>query len=143
MTTPKIVASVFIALFLQSCSTANTMNGIMSSWTGADADEVVVQWGPPHEVRASEGRRLYIWNHTTTRTAPQIKIRTTSVSGHTGSSGSTTAGGRATDVNCQRILEIDEKAKVVSWQWNGDGCPYREDGSYAHWRRAAPKHELE
>ncbi len=135
----KTAVIILLALLVCSCSATKTMNGIMSSWTGSDLDEVVALWGPPHEVRDSGKNKLYVWHHTTAKSAPKINIRTTSISGHTGSSGSTTAGGGTTYGSCQRILEIDPNGKVVNWQWSGDSCPYREDGPYANWRKAAPE----
>ena len=67
----KIYAFLVLALILSGCSTTQTMNGIMSSWVGSDINEVVTQWGYPHEEREFQGRKLYIWNRNTTLTMPQ------------------------------------------------------------------------
>lgn len=111
------------------------MNEIMSSWAGSDIEAVLAQWGDPQEVLEFKENKIYVWNHMTAQTAPKIRIRTTSVSGNSGSSGSTSTGGSTTYVNCQRRLEVNAQDQVVDWQWNGDGCPYREDGAYLNWRR--------
>lgn len=131
----KIPLLIVMLVWLVGCSTRPTMDGIMSSWAGSDIEEVVAQWGDPHEVREFKANILYVWNHTTAQTAPQIKIRTTTISGNSASSGSSSTGGSTRYGNCQRILEVNAQGKVVDWQWNGKGCPYREDGPYANWRR--------
>ena len=122
-------------LLASGCSTTKTMNGIMSSWVDADIREVVSQWGEPDEVRASKGNTVYVWNHLTAVATPKLVVRTSSISSHTGSTGTTTAGGNTKYVNCQRLLEVNRQGQVVNWQWSGDSCPYREEGPYANWRR--------
>jgi hypothetical protein len=131
----KIPWLIVMFAWLAGCSVHQTMDGIMSSWAGSDIAEVVAQWGAPQEIREFKANKLYVWNHTTAQTTPKIKIRTTSISGNTGSSGSSSTGSSTTYANCQRLLEVDAEGNVVDWQWNGNGCPYREGGPYSNWRR--------
>ena len=130
-----LLGITYSLLLATGCSTRKTMNGIMSSWVDADIHEVVSQWGEPDEVRASKENKIYVWNHLTAGAAPKIVVRTSSTSSHTGSIGTTTAGGDAKYKNCQRLLGVTAQGKVVHWQWRGDSCPYSEKGPYANWRR--------
>jgi hypothetical protein len=137
MKTISLCLLIVMSVGLAGCSTKRTMNEIMASWEGAAIEEVMDQWGAPQEVREFKTNNIYVWNHATARTKPKIRIRTLGISSNTGSSRSSTAGGGATHVNCQRLLEVNPQGQVVDGQWNGNGCPYREDGPYANWRRKA------
>ena len=128
--------SIWLILMLMTgCASTRTMDGIMSSWVDADIREVEAQWGEPDEVRELNGNRMYVWNHLTVVAPPKIVVRTSSISRHTGSTGTTTAGGNAKYENCQRLLKVSAQGKVINWQWSGDSCPYREKGPYANWRK--------
>ena len=135
MNTIKVPLLLVMLVWLGGCSTRQTMNDIMASWAGADIEEVVAQWGEPHEVRESQANKTYVWDYTTAKTTPKIRIRTTSISGSTGSSGSSTTGGSTAYVNCRRLLEVNPQGQVVDGQWSGNGCPYREEGPFSNWRR--------
>lgn len=125
-------------LALSGCATASVMNGIMSSWEGARLDDVVGQWGYPHEEREFNGRKLYVWHHNKSAYIPP----TTTSSGTARPSGSidvtsTTTGGYELRGACDRILEVDERGTVVKWQWQGNNCPFSEAFGYKNWRRRA------
>lgn len=110
------------------------MNGVMSSWVDADIREVVAQWGEPDEVRPIGDLDIYVWNHLTAVTSPEITVRALGITAHTGS---TTAEDGTPHENCQRLLAVNPHGRVVDWQWHGDGCPHREEGVYADWRKKA------
>jgi len=122
-------------LFLTGCATTQVMNGIMSSWVGSNIDEVVVQWGYPHEQRDFRGKTLYVWNRNTTLTMPQTTSTTANMYGNTIYANSTTTGGNTTHWSCQRILEVDKNDIVVSYQWGGNNCPFAEMMQYSNWRK--------
>ena len=115
------------------------MDRIMSSWKGASLDEVMRQWGYPHEERVIAGKRLYIWNRQTTTALPAIASSTgtsTLVGNTVFHSGTTTvAGGGTSGWNCTRILEVNAQNRVVGWQWDGNNCPFMEAGPYSNWGR--------
>ena len=131
------LSTLVILILMIGCASTQTMEGIMSSWVDADIREVESQWGEPDEVRERNGNQIYVWNHLTVVETPKIVVRTSNTSRHTGSTGTTTAGGNAKYDNCQRRLEVNARGKVINWQWSGDHCPYREEGPYANWRRQA------
>lgn len=133
-----LISLTFCLFLAAGCSTTKTMNGIMSSWIDADIHAVVAQWGEPNEVREANGNKIYVWNHLTVVETPKIVVRSSSISSHTGSTGTTSAGGDTKYVNCQRLLEVNAQGKVLSGQWRGDSCPYSEKGPYATWRRQKP-----
>ncbi len=111
------------------------MNGIMSSWVDADISEVVAQWGEPDEVREADGQKIYVWDHPANVTPPKVTVRSMGVYVHTSPPVTAPASGEAGEANCRRLLILSAQGKVVNWQWDGDGCPRREDGPYADWRR--------
>ena len=130
----KLSLIVFF-ITLSGCSITSTMNGIMSSWVGANIDEVVTQWGYPHEQREFRGKNLYVWNRNTTLTMPQTTNTTANVYGNSVYAQSTTTGGNTTHWSCQRILEVDGNGTVVSYQWGGNNCPFGEIMQYSNWRK--------
>lgn len=115
------------------------MDGIMSSWIGASVDDVMRQWGYPHEERNIADKKLLVWHRnvqlvipavaTTTGTANRIGA-TTFYSGTT-----TVSGGGVSNWSCVRVLEVNSANRVVSWQWEGNNCPFMEVGPYSDWRR--------
>ena len=111
------------------------MNGIMSSWVDTNIDKVVTQWGYPDEQREFRGKTLYVWNKNTTLTMPQITNTTANVYGNTIYAYSTSSGGNTTHWNCQRILEVNKKGIVKSYQWSGNNCPFAEMMQYSDWRK--------
>lgn len=44
-------------------------------------------------------------------------------------------GGGISNWNCTRMLEVDGSNRVVSWQYEGNNCPFMELGPYSTWRR--------
>lgn len=44
----------------------------------------------------------------------------------------TTTGGGYASFNCTRILEVRDNI-VVSWQWEGNNCPFAMVGPYSDW----------
>ena len=111
------------------------MNGIMSSWDGSTINEVVYQWGYPHEEREFQGHKLYIWHHNKSAHMPQTTNTTGSVVGNTIYATSTTSGGYTMNGSCQRILETDRSGIIVRWEWRGNNCPFGELMEYANWRK--------
>lgn len=118
------------------------MDRIMSSWVGATTNEVIQQWGYPHEERVVVGRRLLVWNRNVQATFPSVATTTgtaTRLGNTTTFNATTTVPSSSTSTwSCTRILEIDDRNAVIAWQWEGNNCPVMEAGSYSNWRRQEP-----
>jgi hypothetical protein len=134
-----IALSAALTVLSGCASTSKVMDGIMSSWLGASAEEAVAQWGYPHEERQVLGRTLLVWNRSLQWAMPATATTTGTVNriGNTAYVPGTTSviGGGVTSFNCTRILEIDAGRRVVAYQWEGNNCPFMEAGPYSAWRR--------
>lgn len=138
----KIILALAAAASLSGCALSGgfgTMDGIMASWKGAHIDQVIQQWGYPHEERVIAGKRLYVWNKTRSFTMPAVSTgqATGTVVGNSVyvSGSSTTTGGGTSLFSCTRIVEVNAQGRVVGTQWDGDNCPFMEAGTYSTWRR--------
>ena len=135
------LAAAVLTTMLGGCASGafGVMDGIMSSWAGASTDEVMLQWGYPHEERKIAGKTLLVWQRNVQLTMPATAttIGTANRIGSTNYySGTTTvSGGGVSNWACVRILEISDQNKVISWQWEGNNCPFMEAGPYSNWRR--------
>jgi hypothetical protein len=117
------------------CSTS-TMNGVMSSWSGAHIDDVIGQWGYPHDERTVAGRHIYYWyRNMSGRTPSQTSTYGTVYPDGSFNAQSTTTGGQTIHGSCTRIIEVDQPGNVSSWQWQGNNCPFAEWFAYSNWRR--------
>ena len=138
--TKKMSGVLMSALFLFGCSGgAGLMDNIMQSWQGASVDEVISQWGFPHDERRVVGRKILIWNRNVQAVMPAVASTYGSANmvGNTAFYSSTTtySGGRVMTGSCVRILEVDDKNKVVRGLWEGNNCPFLEMGPYSNWRK--------
>ena len=136
----KLVATICVALCGCASGGYGLMDGIMSSWAGASTDDVIKQWGYPHDERVIAGKRLLVWNREVQLTLPATASTTGSVnrvgntSYYTGTT--TVSGGGASNWSCTRILEIDSNNRVIGWQWEGNNCPFMDVAApYNNWRR--------
>ena len=144
MTIRNFTLFLVSSILLWGCSGGlGVMDGIMQSWHDVHIDEVVSQWGYPHEEREFRGRQLYIWHHnesafispTTTTTGSLNASTYGNMTTGTYSTTSTTTGGYVFNGSCDRILEVNEQGIVISSQWGGNNCPFMELMEYASWRR--------
>lgn len=125
---------------LSGCASGGfgTMDRVMSSWEGASVDEVIQQWGYPHEERTIAGRTLLVWNRNTQITMPAVASTTGTVNniGRQTHVNATTiySGGGTSNWNCTRIFEVKEN-RLVRWQWEGNNCPFADIGPYSNWAR--------
>ena len=129
---------ILLSVLLTACSGgAGVMDGIMQSWVGAHVDEVIGQWGYMDEEKTIAGKKLYVWHYTKQGFIAGTSHTRGSVDPDTGSysSTTTTSPGGVFYGSCTRILEVDKKNIVASWQWHGNNCPFAEWMEYADWRR--------
>jgi hypothetical protein len=136
----RILGVLLLLLALAGCaSTAKVMDGVMSSWLGATADEVIAQWGYPSEERKVLGKTILVWSRPIQWQAPVTATTTGTVNriGNTAFVTGTTnvSGGGVANFNCVRMLEVDSGKRVVAYQWEGNNCPFMEAGPYSGWRR--------
>ena len=136
----KLFGLLVSALFLSGCSGgAGLMDNIMQSWQGASVDEVISQWGFPHEERRVAGRKILIWHRNVQAVMPAAATTygSANVIGNTAFySGTTTySGARVISGSCVRMLQVDDDNKVVRGQWEGNNCPFLEMGPYSNWRK--------
>lgn len=136
----RALAALPVLLAITGCgSTVKVMDGVMSSWIGATADEVIVQWGYPSEERQIIGKTVLVWSRPIQWQMPATATTTGTVNriGNTAFvTGSTSiTGGGVASFNCIRMLEIDSNRRVVAYQWEGNNCPFVEAGPYSGWRR--------
>jgi hypothetical protein len=139
----RLAAALVAAAALGGCASGGmgggVMNGIMASWQGATLDEAIAAWGYPHAERNIAGRRIFVWDRSLRLTMPATASTTGTaqrIGGTTYYSGTTTTvGGGTSDWSCTRMLEVNADNKVVSWQWEGNNCPFMEAGPYSNWRR--------
>lgn len=135
------ILAVLTSSALLGCASGGmgVMDGIMSSWVGSSAEDVMRQWGYPHEERNIAGKKLLIWHRNVQLTMPATATTTGTanrIGGTTYYSGTTTvSGGGVSNWSCVRILEVNAENRIVSWQWEGNNCPFMEAGPYSNWRR--------
>lgn len=104
----KILVGLFILFVCQSRVFADTaMSRVMNSWQGENIDTVLKYWGYPNDEKNIAGHKLLYWYH---NQSPQY-IQTSAYTG------------TVTQGYCTRILEVNEKNIVSSWQYEGDSCP--------------------
>lgn len=133
--------SLLTISLLGACASGGmgVMDGIMNSWIGVSADDVMRQWGYPHEDRVIAGKHLLIWNRNIQLALPSTATTTGSVSriGQTAYYAGTTtvASGGISNWGCTRLLEVDQNNMVINFQWEGNNCPFMEVGPYSNWRK--------
>lgn len=85
------------------------------------------------------GKKLLVWHRNVQLTMPATATSTGTanrIGGTTYYSGATTvSSGGVSNWSCVRILEVNSENRVVSWQWEGNNCPFMEAGPYSNWRR--------
>lgn len=141
-----LIAAVVVAAFgLAGCGTIPTTAGyeqLLNSWVGADADRLVVQWGPPQrsfdlnnggEVLEYVSVRTYeTGGYTTTR--PKTTTHSGTVwgdGGLGGYSGTTTTYETVTspvvthEMVCKTQFTVNARGVVVNWKWQGNDCRAR------------------
>lgn len=130
---------LFFAFFilLAGCSGGfGTMDRIMSSWEGAQLDDVISQWGYPHGKQEFGGRTIYFWDRNVSWTPPATMSGTATQIGNTTYFNATAMQGGTINGSCRRTLEVDSRGYVVGWQWSGNNCPFADIAmGYQNWER--------
>jgi hypothetical protein len=132
----RVLFSISLLMIVSACSGGfGTMDRIMSSWEGAKLDEVIAQWGYPHQEQNIAGHKVYRWFHNKSAFIPSQTHGTVNTIGSTSYINTTTTGGGMISGQCVRTLEVDKKNRVISWEWSGNNCPFAELMEYSDWRK--------
>jgi hypothetical protein len=99
-----------------SCAGNRAMDSVIGSWQGQQVHEVIAAWGQPSENLAIEGKLLLIWNTSGGKPA-----------GADGQAASFSASGGY----CVRLLNADQKGRIIGGTWDGTDCP----GWFSGWTR--------
>lgn len=133
----KIFVLVLIFLLApinaQAFGIKKTMAEIMDSWVGAPINSVINHWGYPTNEKTMAGKTLYYWDWEYTVRNPAYTNAQANTYGNTTNINAYTYGGGTRNVYCNRILEVNDSGKVVSWQWSGNNCPYTKVRLYKEW----------
>lgn len=81
------------------------MERALNTWVGYTVNDVIAVWGYPKEEKVIAGRRLFYWTNSHY-----------SVSGNQ-------YGVYGGEYYCNKILEVNKKNKITSWQYEGNSCP--------------------
>lgn len=110
-----------------------TMETIMDSWVGESINSVIKRWGYPTNEKTMAGKTLYYWDWEYTVKNPSYTNAQANTYGTSTNINAYTYGGGTRNVSCNRILEVDDSGRVVSWQWSGNNCPYTHAYLYKQW----------
>jgi len=124
-----MVAAILPVLMLigtTGCMTPAKMNKVMSSWQGADVNDLIARWGPPTQVMSDgQSGRVFIYTYDRSYTTPGTSRTTTTGSAN----GTATTIGDNTSVNVygqSNSTTVYNPAQTVQWQvyrmfWFGRG----------------------
>jgi hypothetical protein len=132
---------LFLFPVLTSCSGGfGTMDRIMKSWQGSTIDEVIRQWGYPHQHQVIAGHDLYHWFREARVMMPQTHTGTATIIGNMAYINIVTDGGGVTNWSCTRTLEVNKSNIVIGTQWSGNNCPFMDVGmGYQYWQKEGTK----
>ncbi len=99
------------------------MSIAMDSWIGYPIDHVIKNFGYPDEEKNIAGKRLYYWYDSSSTYIPPTTTSTVTPSLYTSTVSSFTSGGYNVNKYCNKIFEVDNDNKVISWQYKGNACP--------------------
>ena len=133
----KFLSVLIIILLISPQANAlgmkSTMNKIMDSWLGENIEKVFRYWGYPDDERNIAGRKLYYWTSSKFVTAPAYTNATANRYNNTTTINGWTYGGGAINAYCNRMLEVNDKGKVIYWEWKGNDCPFTCQHVYKRW----------
>lgn len=115
-----LVAILFAPVVLADSASFNEK--AMGSWVGYTIDDVIKSWGYPTEEKTIANHHIFIWNKNFTSYVPQNSNSTAYNSYSHTNIYTTTYGGYYVNYNCCRTFEVDENNKIISWQYQGNGC---------------------
>lgn len=96
---------IFFVLIIPQVHAARFMDNAMDSWIGYSIDDVIQYWGYPDTEKKIAGRKLFYWNHSNYTISEDVN------------------GIYSRKIFCNRILEVDKKNIIISWQYEGNSCP--------------------
>lgn len=123
----KLAAIAAAALLATACASTAKYEGILESWLGAPAENLVNSWGPPTQVQVLGEDTFYIYQHSAqgTYTIPgQAPTYTTTC--NYGTCTTTPSGGRTAQTHsyhhhCKTTFTIRSDI-IVSWRYYGNSC---------------------
>jgi hypothetical protein len=90
---------------------------VVSSWLGADINELIAGWGPPSgQYTMPNGNVIYTWDNRALTTTPMTIDRSAE------SSDSYNVYGGTYESFCTTSFTTDRSGKIVDWRFNGNAC---------------------
>lgn len=124
----KLLIGLFIIL-LAGCATSQRYQEILTSWHGADMEQIINVWGyPDREMVAPNGNKVYVYAWAKTAQLPaQYTPGTTSVTTRNGnttvtSTPSTYLPGETIELECTTWFEVNANNIIIKSSFRGNNC---------------------
>lgn len=105
------IVHVFAPLLLAGCVTSADISGnIEERYVGKPIDVAIERLGYPAEEKVVVGRRLVVWNKSSTVASPKT---------YTASNGATVSTIETSSLGCSLTLEVAQDGTVKDYDWEG------------------------
>lgn len=112
-----------VSLAAGCASTGGAEERILSSWRGAQIDQVFRQWGlPQRQAQLGDGSALYEWNHSQSIALPGSTTGTVNVIGNIAYINAQTRPSTTISGECTRTLAAGVDGKVTEGNSRGSNC---------------------
>jgi hypothetical protein len=117
------LATLLVILVLPGCFTGR-MNKVMQSWEGQHFSDLVMSWGPPHDLyNDGAGGRILVYYESRLRTTPGRAVTYTRNSSITvlGVPQSITlwVPPETRGYVAWRLFRVNRNGRIYSWSWRG------------------------
>lgn len=103
--------------------TREFMEKALNSWLTYSIHNVIDRWGFPSGENTFADRHIYTWSSSWQRYVPQNTSSTITPNYRTATVNSFTTGGYTVTYYCNKTFEVDANNNIISWNWEGNGCP--------------------